>query len=87
MTITLDETVYDALHRTMSEQQMRQFIKELIRAHVFTNTLDTGYQAMAADNEREAAIAFSVMGMQQALRGMEDEPDLYTLADLKERWQ
>ncbi len=30
---------------------------------------------------------FSEMAMNQALRGMEDEPSLYTLDDLKERWQ
>lgn len=27
------------------------------------------------------------MAMTQALRGMEDEPVLYSLDDLKERWQ
>lgn len=30
---------------------------------------------------------FTEMAMNQALRGMEDEPSLYTLDDLKERWQ
>lgn len=30
---------------------------------------------------------FSEMAMSQALRGMEDEPSLYTQADLKERWR
>ncbi|MDI1278667.1 DUF2281 domain-containing protein [Methylobacter sp.] len=30
---------------------------------------------------------FSEMAMSQALRGMEDEPPLYTQADLKERWR
>jgi hypothetical protein len=30
---------------------------------------------------------FSTMAMSQALRGMEEEPSLYTLNDLKERWQ
>lgn len=30
---------------------------------------------------------FGEMAMNQALRGMEDEPSLYTLDDLKERWQ
>lgn len=30
---------------------------------------------------------FAEMAMKQALRGMEDEPVLYTMDDLKERWQ
>lgn len=30
---------------------------------------------------------FAEMAMNQAMRGMEDEPSLYTLDDLKERWQ
>ncbi len=29
---------------------------------------------------------FSQMAMSQAMRGMEEEPPLYTLDDLKERW-
>jgi len=31
-------------------------------------------------------IEFAEMAMRQALRGMEDEPALYTVDDLKERW-
>ena len=30
---------------------------------------------------------FSAMAMQQALRGMEDDPIAYTRDDLRERWQ
>lgn len=30
---------------------------------------------------------FSELAMRQALRGMEDEAVLYTLEDIKERWQ
>lgn len=30
---------------------------------------------------------FSTMAMSQAMRGMEDEPPLYTADDLKEGWQ
>jgi len=30
---------------------------------------------------------FSDVSMAQAMRGLEDEPVLYTEADLKERWQ
>ncbi len=30
---------------------------------------------------------FTEMAMNQAMRGMENDPALYTLEDLKERWQ
>lgn len=30
---------------------------------------------------------YAEMSMNQAMRDMEDEPSLYTLGDLKERWQ
>ena len=54
MTITLDEAVYDGLYRTIGKRRMSQFIEDLLRPHVLDTTLDAGYQAMAADNMREA---------------------------------
>ena len=54
MTITLDEAVYDGLWRTIGKRRMSQFIEDLLRPHVLTTTLDDGYKAMAADQEREA---------------------------------
>ena len=30
---------------------------------------------------------FQAMSIEQALRGLEEEPDLYSEDDLKERWQ
>lgn len=30
---------------------------------------------------------FQAMSIEQAMRGLEDEPDLYSTDDLKERWQ
>lgn len=55
ITITLDEAVYDGLYRHVSKQHISQFIEDLLRPHVVDATLDDGYQAMAADKEREAA--------------------------------
>ena len=37
-------------------------------------------------DEEWTNVQFSQMAMTQAMRGMEDEPPLYTLEDLKERW-
>ncbi len=54
MTISLDETVYDGLYRTIGKRRMSQFIEDLLRPHVLDTALDAGYQAMAADKEREA---------------------------------
>ena len=54
MTITLDEAVYDGLYRTIGKRRMSQFIEDLLRPHVMDTALDDGYQAMAADQEREA---------------------------------
>ena len=54
MTITLNEVVYDGLYRTVGKRRMSQFIEDLLRPHVLDTALDDGYQAMAADAEREA---------------------------------
>ena len=53
MTISLDESVYDGLHRTVGRRHMSQYIEDLLRPHVLDTALDEGYQAMAADQERE----------------------------------
>ena len=53
MTISLDETVYEGLYRTVGRRHMSQFIEDLLRPHVLGTALDEGYQAMAADQERE----------------------------------
>jgi predicted CopG family antitoxin len=54
MTITLDEAVYDGLYRMIGRRNMSQFIEDLLRPHVLDTSLDAGYQAMAADADREA---------------------------------
>lgn len=53
MTITLDEAVYEGLHRTIGKRKMSQFIEDLVKPHVMDTSMDHGYQAMAADQERE----------------------------------
>jgi len=54
MTITLDEAVYEGLYRMVGKRRISQFIEILVRPHVMDTTLDDGYQAMAADQAREA---------------------------------
>ena len=53
MTITLDEAVYEGLYRTVGKRHISQFIEDLVRPHVLGASLDDGYRAMAADEERE----------------------------------
>jgi predicted CopG family antitoxin len=54
MTITLDEAVYEGLHRRVGRRKISQFIEDLLRPHVVDSSLDEGYRAMAADQAREA---------------------------------
>jgi predicted CopG family antitoxin len=54
MTISLDESVYDGLYRTIGKRRMSQFIEDLLRPHVLDTAMDAGYQAMAADAMRES---------------------------------
>jgi hypothetical protein len=53
MTITLDEEVYEGLHRRVGKRRISQFIEDLVRPHVLDTALDDGYRAMAADAARE----------------------------------
>jgi predicted CopG family antitoxin len=53
MTITLDEEVYEGLHRTIGKRKMSQFIEDLVKPHVMDTSMDDAYKAMAADKERE----------------------------------
>ena len=53
MTISIDEAVYDGLVRVVGRRKISQFLEDLARPHVVTDELLAGYQAMAADTERE----------------------------------
>ena len=54
LTITVDEDVYDGLHKVIGRRHISQFIEDLVRPHVIGSDLEAGYQAMAADEAREA---------------------------------
>ena len=53
MTISIDETVYDGLVRVIGRRKISQFLEDLARSHVVNDDIASGYQAMAADTERE----------------------------------
>lgn len=54
LTLTVDEAIYEGLHRIVGRGKISQFIEDLVRPYVSDATLDEGYRAMAADPVREA---------------------------------
>ena len=54
LTITLDEQVYEGLHRVIGRRHISQFIESLVRPHVTLNDLEGGYRQMAEDEAHEA---------------------------------
>jgi predicted CopG family antitoxin len=54
LTITVDEQVYEGLHRVIGRQRISQFIETLVRPHVASQDLADAYRDMAADEDREA---------------------------------
>ena len=53
LTITVDEEVYEGLHRVVGRRRISRFLTELARPHVVQDDLEAGYRAMAADEEHE----------------------------------
>lgn len=54
LTITVDEDVYEGLHKVIGRRRISQFIEDLVRPHVIGTDLEAGYRAMAEDEAREA---------------------------------
>ena len=54
LTITVDEDVYEGLHKVIGRRHISQFIEDLVRPHVIGSDLEAGYRAMAEDEKREA---------------------------------
>jgi hypothetical protein len=54
LTITVDENVYDGLHRVIGRGHISQFIESLVRPHVLQTDMESAYQQMAQDEAREA---------------------------------
>jgi hypothetical protein len=53
LTITVDDEVYQGLHRIIVPRRINRFLNDLARRHVLSHKLAEGYRAMAADRERE----------------------------------
>lgn len=60
LTITIDEAVYNGLHRVIGRRRISRFLEDLARPHVVSRDLEAAYQEMAQDEAREAeALAWS----------------------------
>jgi len=53
LTITIDEEVYESLHRTIGPRKISRYIQEIVRPHVVRPNLESAYAEMAKDKERE----------------------------------
>jgi len=54
LTITMEERVYDNLHRRVGRGKISRFIEELVRPHVMDVDREDAYRDMAQDEAREA---------------------------------
>jgi predicted CopG family antitoxin len=53
MTISIDQAVYEGLVKVIGRRKISRFLENLARPHVVPDELESGYQAMAADTQRE----------------------------------
>jgi predicted CopG family antitoxin len=54
LTITIDEEVYEGLHKTIGRRKISKFVEGLVRPHVVRQNLEFAYSEMAKDQKREA---------------------------------
>ena len=53
LTLTVDEEVYEGLHKTIGPRRISRFVQELVRPHVVRPNLESAYAEMARDTKRE----------------------------------
>ena len=53
LTITIDEEVYEGLHKTIGPRKISRFVQELVRPYVVRPDLESSYADMARDQQRE----------------------------------
>ncbi|MDP2983893.1 MAG: addiction module antitoxin [Candidatus Latescibacter sp.] len=54
LTLTIDEEVYEGLHKTIGPGKISKFVEELVRPHVIRPNLELAYSQMSKDKKREA---------------------------------
>ncbi len=53
LTITVDEEVYEGLHKIIGPRKISKFVEELVRPHVVRPNLESAYAQMAKEKKRE----------------------------------
>jgi hypothetical protein len=53
LTITLDERVYEGLHRVVGRRRISRFLESLARPQVMGRDLEAAYRQMAREEARE----------------------------------
>jgi predicted CopG family antitoxin len=71
LTITVDERVYEGLHKKVGPRRISHFIEDLVRPHVLDEELERAYSQMAQDEERESQ---ALEWAEATLRDVSDEP-------------
>jgi len=74
LTITVDEEVYQGLHKVVGRRNISRFLTDLARPHVVQDDLEAGYRAMAADEEHELAAMEWIEGVVADVADVADEP-------------
>ena len=54
LTITIDDDVYEGLHRKIGRRRISRFIETLARPHILDDELEAAYRTMAEDERRES---------------------------------
>lgn len=54
LTITLDERVYEGLHKVIGRRRISRFVESVVRPHVIIKDLEAAYRQMAEEEAREA---------------------------------
>ena len=63
LTITVDEKVYEGLHKRIGRRKISRFLENLARPHVVDKDMEAAYREMAKDEKREAEAAEWVEGL------------------------
>jgi len=71
LTITVEESVYQGLHRVIGRRKISRFIEELVRPYVLRKSLEAAYQQMAEDEARESE---ALEWAEATLGDVSDEP-------------
>ena len=70
LTITVDEKVYEGLHKVVGRRRISKFIEALVRPKITRQHLESAYKEMAEQEQREQeALAWS----EGTIRDVSDE--------------